>query len=492
MSTTIPMLDLMFFLTETQDAPRHVGSVLIFQPPKARAGKVPAEIVAAYLAAKPRAPFNRVPVFPRIGLPRWEEVDHVDMRNHVVHIALPPPGTNEQLHRLVAELHAPMLDRHQPGWKVYVIEGLEGGRFAMYHKVHHALVDGESGMAVLRSSLSNSARDRRIRTTIGVRTPVRPRPVPHGFGEMVEREARRFVRRGLSVGRGSVRLLEDTVEGLRGFSKAQKRAFTAPDTPMNDPIHNLRSITHIVMPLSGMKSVARRHGTTLNDVALCVLDAALERYLAEAGRQPDHPLVALCPVSLRVSAAAEATTMVSAMWPPLGPIAAPIDERLAVIAANTRAAKDQLAGLGKEAAYAYAVMAFAMSETLVVARPDILGLRPANVLISNVRGPEETLYLNGARLEALFPVSTLIIGIGLNVTLMSYDGQVIMGLTANGAAMPELENLGRYALDALTELQAPAGRTAAKRKRAPRRRAPGPATAKAARKRKPARSARRG
>ena len=181
--------------------------------------------------------------------------------------------------------------------------------------------------------------------------------------------------------------------------------------------------------------------------------------------------------------------MVSAMWPPLGPIAAPIDERLAVIAANTRAAKDQLAGLGKEAAYAYAVMAFAMSETLVVARPDILGLRPANVLISNVRGPEETLYLNGARLEALFPVSTLIIGIGLNVTLMSYDGQVIMGLTANGAAMPELENLGRYAL---TELQAPAGRTAAKRKRAPRRRAPGPATAKAARKRKPARSARRG
>jgi WS/DGAT/MGAT family acyltransferase len=491
MSTTIPMLDLMFFLTETQDSPRHVGSVLTFEPPKARAGKVVGEIVDAYLAAKPRAPFNRVPVFPKVGLPRWEEVDRIDMRDHVVHLALPAPGTNEQLHRLVAELHAPMLDRHRPGWKVYVIEGLEGGRFAMYHKVHHALVDGESGMAILRSSLSDSARDRRIRTTFSGRMSTRPRPVPQGFGDLVEREARRFVRRGLSVGRGSVRLLEDTIEGLRGFSSHEKRAFTAPVTPMNDPIYNSRAITHIVMPLAEMKAVARLHGTTLNDVALCVLDAALERYLAGLGRQPDHPLVALCPVSLHETVAKETTTLVSAIWPPLGPVAAPIDERLAVIAANTRAAKDQLAGLGKDAAYAYAVMAFAMSETLVVARPDILGLRPANVLISNVRGPEETLYLNGARLEALFPVSTLIIGIGLNVTFMSYDGQVIMGFTANGAALPDLEDLGRYAWDALRKLQA-APPAAATKKRGPRRRGPPRATAKAARKGKRARSARRG
>lgn len=147
--------------------------------------------------------------------------------------------------------------------------------------------------------------------------------------------------------------------------------------------------------------------------------------------------------------------MVSAIWPPLGPVAADPVRRLAVIAENTRVAKQQLSGLGREAAYAYAVMAFAMSETLVIARPDILGLRPANVLISNVRGPEQRLYLNGARLEALFPVSTLIVGIGLNVTFMSYAGQVVMGFTANGSALPEVESLGRFAQQALDGLRAP-------------------------------------
>ena len=449
------MLDLMFFLTETQDSPRHVGSVLILRPPKSRGRKVVQQVVDAYLRAKPVEPFNRVPVFPKIGMPQWEQVDSVDMRHHVMHLALPPPGSNEQLHRLIADLHAPMLERHRPGWKIHVIEGLEDGRFAVYHKVHHALVDGESGMAVLRRSLASSASDRRIRTTIGVRMPARPRPVPHGFGELIEREARRFARRSLSVGRGSIRLLEDTVEGLRGFSKTQKRAFTAPHTPMNEPIYNSRAISHAVFGLDEMKAVARAHGATLNDVALCILDAALERYLTACGRRPDRPLVALCPVSLRDSSAKkEATTMVSAIWPPLGPVAADPARRLEVISANTRAAKEQLTGLGREAAYAYAVMAFAMSETLVIARPDILGLRPANVLISNVRGPEQRLYLNGARLEALFPVSTLIVGIGLNVTLMSYAGQVIMGFTANGSALPEVESLGLYAQQALDALSA--------------------------------------
>ena len=387
--------------------------------------------------------------------PYWIEDPDFDLDFHVRHMGLPPPGDQRQLAEQVARIVARPLDRSRPLWELYVIEGLEGGRFAVYHKVHHALVDGESGMAVLRRSLSSSASDRRIRTTVGVRMPARTRPVPHGFGDLLEREARRFARRSLSVGRGSVRLLEDTVEGLRGFSKTQKRAFTAPHTPMNEPIYNSRAISHAVFGLDDMKAVARAHGATLNDVALCILDAALERYLTASGRRPDHPLVALCPVSLRDSQAKEATTMVSAIWPPLGPVAADPVRRLEVIAENTRVAKQQLSGLGREAAYAYAVMAFAMSETLVIARPDILGLRPANVLISNVRGPEQRLYLNGARLEALFPVSTLIVGIGLNVTFMSYAGQVVMGFTANGSALPEVESLGRFAQQALDGLRAP-------------------------------------
>jgi hypothetical protein len=121
--------------------------------------------------------------------------------------------------------------------------------------------------------------------------------------------------------------------------------------------------------------------------------------------------------------------------------------------ANTRAAKAQIGTLGRDAAYAYAVMAFALSETLTIARPEALGFLPANMLISNVRGPDRPLYLNGARLEALFPVSTLIAGVGLNVTFMSYAGRVVFGFTANGSALPEVESMARYTAEALVALQ---------------------------------------
>jgi WS/DGAT/MGAT family acyltransferase len=371
----------------------------------------------------------------------------------VLHIALPPPGSDEQLHELIADLHAPMLERHRPGWKVYVIEGLADGRFAIYHKVHHALVDGESGMAILRRSLADSPRDRRIRATVGLDHPARPRPAPHGLRDTLEREAQRLARRTLSVGRGSIRVAGEALEGLWGYSPVRKRAFTAPQTPMNEPIYNARAIAHTALPLAAMKKVARAWDATLNDVALCLLDAGINRYLAAMGRKPDHPLVAICPVSLHDPQAKQATTNVSAIWPVLGPVSASVQRRLEAVKSSTRAEKAKLSSLGKEAAYSYAVMAFALSETLTIARPEALGLRPANTLISNVRGPERPLYLNGARLETFFPVSTLIAGLGLNITFMSYADQMVFGYTANGSALPEVESMARHTTDAFAALE---------------------------------------
>jgi WS/DGAT/MGAT family acyltransferase len=465
MANTIPMLDLMFFLTETQDNPRHVGSVLIFRKPGRGGDRVTREIVAAYRRSKPVAPFNRVPVFKATGLPEWREVDSIDPSHHVLHLALPAPGSNEQLHELIADLHAPMFERHRPGWKMYVIDGLQGGRFAIYHKAHHSLVDGESGMEILRRSMTTSPRDRRIRTTVSLRHRHRPRPAPADLRAALEREARVMARRTLSLSRGSLRVVEQTLEGLRGFSPKRMRAFTAPHTPMNDPIYNARSITHTIIPLQRMKAVARAWDATINDVALTILDAGVNRYLAGVGKPPSHPLVALCPVSLHDPGAKEATTNVSAVFPPMGAVDARIDARLQQVMANMQVAKEQLKSLGKQAAYVYAVLAFALSETLVIAQPERLGLPliGANMLISNVRGPEETLYLNGAKLEAFFPVSTLIVGIGLNVTFMSYDGQVILGFTANGSALPEVESLAAHTRDAFVALEKA---TARRRRRA--------------------------
>ncbi len=204
-----------------------------------------------------------------------------------------------------------------------------------------------------------------------------------------------------------------------------------------------------------MKAVARAWDATLNDVALTILDAGVNRYLEDLGHPPDHPLVALCPVSLHDPDVKEATTQVSAMFPPLGAVDAPIDERLQQVMANTRAAKDQLQEPRQECrlrlcGHGIRDVRDARDRP---AREAGARMLPANVLISNVRGPEETLYLNGARLEAFFPVSTLIVAVGLNVTFMSYDGQVIMGFTANGSALPEVESLAKYTREAFAALE---------------------------------------
>jgi WS/DGAT/MGAT family acyltransferase len=470
----------MFFLTESVDNPRHVGSVLIFKRPARGGTDTVREIVDAYRNARAQPPFNRIPVFRRAGLPVWQDVERMDLSHHVLHLALPAPGSEQQLHQLIADLHAPMLERHRPGWKVYVIEGLAGGRFAIYHKVHHALVDGESGMEILRRSLAESPRDRQIRTTIGLEYPARQRPAPRGLREMLEREARKLARRTLMIGRSSVEIVEETLEGLLGYSPTQHRAFTAPQTPMNDPIYNARSIAHATLPLAAMQAVARANDATLNDVALCILDAAVNRYLRAMGRPPEHPLVSICPVSLRASGDTQATTDVSAIWPPLGPVSAPILRRLAAIKESTLIEKARLGGLGRDAAYAYAVMAFALSETVAIARPEALGLLTANMLISNVRGPAKPLYLNGARLEKFFPVSTLIVGVGLNITFMSYAGQVVFGYTANGSALPEVESMASYTVEAFRALEQATARRrgaarGARRSRKPRRTARRPA-----------------
>jgi len=454
MGIPIPMLDLMFFLTENQDNPRHVGAVLIFQRPRRCSADFVDKIVDAYRRATPVPPFNRVPVLRRFGLPEWQEVDHLDTNYHLQHRTLPAPGSDAQLDELVAELHAPMLDRNHPGWQVYVIDGLERNRFAVFIKIHHSLVDGESGIALVHRSLSRSPRDRRIRTVIATSLPGAAHSVPRELLPRLEREVANAARTALSIGWGSERVLEECLAGLRGFSSQTTRPFTAPLTPMNEPIRNARAIAHTVLPLRAMMSVARAWGTTLNDVALCVLDAAMNRYLRSIGRPADRALVAICPVSLQDRKHKQLTTQVSAIWTPLGTPAAAAGRRMRQVMASTREAKQRIRALPRDVAYAYAVLTFALGETLaLIPRGSADYFVPANVLISNVRGPTEPLYLNGARLEALCPVSTLISGMGLNITFMSYAGQVTIGFTANASALPHAGRLAQYTREAFATLE---------------------------------------
>ncbi len=455
MAVPIPMLDLMFFLTETQDNPRHVGAVLLFEKPQRRGEDAVRRILDAYRQTRPVAPFNRIPLLRTGGLPEWQEVEDLDMEWHVQHMALPAPGTDAQLHQLVAELHAPMFERSRPGWKVFVIDGLERDRFAVFIKVHHALIDGESGIELVQRALSRSARDRRVRSVLATRLPAPKKRRKDSALARAEDQVADLTGKAVAVGLGALRLAEETFGGLSGVGGGRSRAFTAPLTPMNEPIHNARTITHLMLPLDSMMAIAHAWGATLNDVALCVLDAAMHRYLAQQDRVPPRALVAICPVSLQERDAKLASTQVSIFWTPLGAPGATIGQRMREVMANTKEAKERIRSLPRDAAYAYSVLTFAVGETLaLVPRQSSDFLLGSNVLISNVRGPEESLYLGGARLEALCPVSTLISGMGLNITLMSYAGQVVIGFTANASALPDAGLLADFTKDAFVALQA--------------------------------------
>ncbi len=454
MTIPIPMLDLMFFLTETRDNPRHVGALLVFERPKSSRTDFVGRVVDSFRRAVPVAPFNRVPLFRKAGLPEWQEAESLDMDWHVQRLALPAPGSPSRLHKLIAQLHEPMLERDRPGWRIFVIDGLERDRFAVYIKVHHALIDGESGIELLQRSLSHSPRDRRIRSIVATSLQAPRERASVSRQSEPEDEFSVLARKAVAIGLGAFRLAEETFAGFRGPSQGEARSFAAPHTPMNEPIRSERSVSHVMLPLDAMKAVARTWGATLNDVALCVLDAAMNRYLRGMGKVPSRPLVAICPVSLQERDARQASTQVSMFWTPLGAPAATLAQRMRAVMKNASEAKKRIRSLPRDAAYAYSVLSFAMGETLVhVPRHPQDFLLASNVLVSNVRGPDEPLYLGGARLEALCPVSTLISGMGLNITFMSYAGQVLVGYTANASALPEADRLGRYTRDAFLALE---------------------------------------
>lgn len=161
----IPPLDLMFYLTETPQSPKHVGAVQVFQLPDNAPDTYLRDLVAEFKKVPVIPPFNNRPHFPRIGMPEWIEEKDLEINYHLRHSALPKPGNTQQLMDVVQRLHASLLDRRRPGWIAQVIEGLEGNRFAIYTKIHHAYIDGMSGVKRMYGSLSTSAKDKKVMPT---------------------------------------------------------------------------------------------------------------------------------------------------------------------------------------------------------------------------------------------------------------------------------------------------------------------------------------
>lgn len=445
----IPPLDLASYLLETPDTPTHIGSLQIYAPVKGTREQIVQRILEAYRASEVAEPFNYVPVFPAFGLPKWAIVDHIDPEYHVRHAALPRPGSRDQLIGLVMDLHAGMLDRSRPGWVTYVIDGLEGGRFAIYWKVHHAYIDGASALLRADAITARSAEDLEVR------------PIWAPLFDEGDRPGRpQGVNIASALGAGAAAATQLIAAMGRNLMQASGRLrresplpFSAPRSMFNAPVHATRRLGVGSVALDRLRTVAKQESVSVNDVALALVGEALERYARAHGEMPGKALVAACPMSIRKEGDTSASTQIAAISIKLGEPGSPIVERLRQVNASSCDAKEEARSMSREALVAYLL--------LTAGSADLLGKSPlgeyvppvTNVNVSNVAGPAYRCFLGGAEMTASWPVSTLAGGTAINITFGSCTGRMDYAVISDAIAIPEPQDIADYIELALQELE---------------------------------------
>jgi len=462
---TIPPLDLMFFLTESPESPKHVGAVQVFQLPKNAPATYLRDLVEAYQQAPVEPPFNYHPHFPRFGMPEWREDEDMEMSYHVRHSALPKPGNNAQLMEVVQRLHAGLLDRKRPGWICQIIEGLEDNRFAIYSKIHHAYIDGMSGVKRMYGSLSTSPTEKKIVPTWAYQDKPAGNKKPRNGGRPANGKRVRQVR-GLMEAAGFFSDL-----GMQWLKLRQPTAqipYSADYTRMNRPLEwDTRSTAICTLPLDKVKAIGKKQGCTVNEVVLAVIGAALDDYLEQHGERTKSPLVALCPMSLRQEGDDTASTQVSAVHVRLGEPGAAISDRLQQVVDSSHDAKNVASGMSSEALMDFGVFFFALMELMNRSKLDRYIAPSYNVLVSNVPGPgQEDMYLCGAKLEASYPISTLLPGVNLNATVLSHGNSLDFGLMGDMHSLPDLDLVAQCMMVHFDKMQlAVLGKSTAKKAR---------------------------
>lgn len=450
MSQKIPAIDAAFLHMETHDTPMHVAGLQIFSLPPAAGPDYLRELVAELRSPRElAAPWNlRLKTSPLSRLaPQWETDRDVDLDYHVRHLALPRPGGERELGVLVSRLHSHRLNRQRPLWECHLIEGLEGDRFALYIKMHHALVDGVSTMRLLMQSLADQP-GRAINPPWSLRS--RPASAPAATARRAL--SQRAVTVAHAVG-GIARLLRES------GSKPGKLVapYAAPSSPLNGRVTGQRRLATQQFELARLKRLARTADATLNDLVLALCSGALRRFLKEANSLPAKPLVAAIPVSMRPPGDASEGNAVSLMMARIGSDIADPRQRLAAIQEATQRAKDHLRTMPPQAQSLYSSL-FAAPFALQTLSGLTGRTRPFfNITVSNVPGPADPRYLQGARLEAMYPVSIAAHGQALNITCTSYAGSLNFGLLGCRDSLPHLQRLAVYMAEAMSDLEAAFG-----------------------------------
>lgn len=471
-------LDTQFLNVESSTTTGHVGSVLLLDPSTAPDGELTLEGLRdiheqrLHLAPVLRQRLVDVPL--ALGRPYWADDPDFDLEFHLREIALPGEGTMEQLGEQVARIHARPLDRTRPLWETYLIANVEGGRSALYSKIHHAAIDGVSGAEILATILDFSPEPREVEPPAEPWVPTEPT-----LAGLAARGVVGAVRHPLTLLRTLPRSLPHvlnlpgatnipgvrTVNELAGLATRLvgasdgglvRRDLRTPRTPLNTTITAHRRFAFGSLPLDEIKTVKNATGMTLNDVVMALTTSALRRWLLDHDGLPSTPIVVAVPVSIRRREAAGGGNQVSVMLAEMPTHLADPKARLEFVRESMNAAKRQFA----------TVPATILQDLSAVIPTALSGLAarslfrlvtvpglPFNLFVSNVPGPQMPLYVAGAKVLGIYPASAVTDMTGaLNITLFSYNGALDFGLIAAREVVPDVWNLIGYLREALDEL----------------------------------------
>lgn len=455
-------LDSSFLFLEDPHQPMHVGSVLVFE------GSMNFDAFRQTMASRvhlvPRLRQRLVMVPFGIGKPYWVEDPAFNLDMHLQHVALPNPGNWRELRGLAARIFSMPLDRTRPLWEMTFVEGLDKipqvppGSVAIINKIHHAAIDGVSGADMMGILLDMTKEPREFITPPPRTVP----PMPNEL-EVLAHTARKIMGKPTELKRfaGEVReAIRATAKVQRGGVEPPPNPMTAPTTPFNHTITGQRIWNTALLELDRVKAIRKIAGCTLNDVVLAICAGALRRYLEEKGELPEEPLVAMVPVSTRgEDEHAQMGNKVSAMFLDLATHIADPVERLDAIKEHSQGGKAfERAGASRAFVDLYEFIPFGLATrmTQLYSRFRVAEMHNPifNCVITNVPGAQMDLYMAGHKLLATMGMAPLVDGMGLLITVLSYNGVLSISPTSCPAVMPDLDDFTRYIREAANELEA--------------------------------------
>ena len=465
----MPLTDAFFLMSESRRTPMHVGGVNLFTLPKdvddasflANLGEILSR------EGNLRRPFGEKLKLGAMGVAGnifWEEEDELDMEYHVRHSALPKPGRYRELFALVSRLHSTLLDRSRPLWEMHLIEGLQNRQFATYFKAHHCAIDGVGSMHMMSSMYSTNARAKVkvspfsleayeiYKRQLANAAPAISRPRDAEVRAVVE-----VLRNQLGGTVNVARALRESANVWLGRNKTMAVPFhKVPKSSVSTQITGARRFVAQSWPFERVRAMGRAYDGTLNDAVMAMCSGALRKHLQEQRDLPKISLKAMAPVSVRAAGDMDSANAVGMVIVDLATNVRDPAKRFRAIKESMDASKAQLQQLSSAEIQAYT--AISQAPLLLTSLTGLASRFPAfSTVISNVPGPREKRYWNGARLDGMYPVSIPMDGSAVNFTLVSNNENLDFGIVACRKSVPQVQRLIDYMEESLVELEDAAG-----------------------------------